>query len=69
MADKVLTRHEYERDSQSGAGNCVCGYEEKSTLHPHEFTPALMNPLRCVCRKWANWEGHRPPSTDEGSTP
>lgn len=54
----TLTKHDYERDPHSGAGNCVCGYEERCALHPHAFTPARMNPLRCVCRRPPNWNGH-----------
>jgi hypothetical protein len=30
-------RHNYERDSQSGAGNCICGAAETHQRHPHEY--------------------------------
>ena len=43
-------KHPYSRDPQSGAGNCVCGRQERHKIHPHAFmlsgTPGINN---CVC--------------------
>ena len=40
--------HTYQRDPQSGAGNCVCA-SEHSAVHPHAFTP-VGSSERCVYR-------------------
>lgn len=29
--------HSYKTDSQSGAGNCVCGLPERSRIHIHMY--------------------------------
>lgn len=59
LGDAVLIRrHEYDRDPASGAGNCWCGRSRESALHPHSFTPALNDPLRCVCSKPPNHQMH-----------
>lgn len=55
----TVERHEYQRDAASGAGNCWCGRPETSALHPHRFTPALSDPMRCVCRRPPNSNIHR----------
>lgn len=41
--------HVYERDPRSNVGNCRCGYAWHSRLHPHPFTPAMVDELMCVC--------------------
>lgn len=41
--------HRYQRDPQSGAGNCTCGGQYEHRLHPHPFRPAGVNPDVCVC--------------------
>jgi hypothetical protein len=65
-----LKRHEYNRCTHSGAGNCCCGYARESVVHPHVFTPAYVNPFRCVCSKPPNWNGHlrSVPGTTEGQS-
>ena len=48
--------HSYQRDPQSGAGNCVCGAAERHARHPHEFTlPAYGGSNFCCCTQpeWA----------------
>lgn len=40
--------HPYERDPQSGAGNCACGAAQHHRRHPHLFRQALGSE-RCVC--------------------
>jgi hypothetical protein len=41
--------HRYERDPQSGAGNCVCGAAEHHRRHPHDFWAAASAHSLCVC--------------------
>lgn len=41
--------HAYQRDPQSGAGNCTCGMAERHRRHPHEFMPTASRPDLCVC--------------------
>jgi hypothetical protein len=58
--------HDYERDPQSGAGNCKCGAAEHHRRHPHDFRrarpSAAMLPLRtldvCVCGQRAEAAQH-----------
>lgn len=45
----TIPKHLYSRDPHSGAGNCWCGRSHESRLHPHEFTPAHIDPMNCVC--------------------
>jgi hypothetical protein len=40
--------HEYKSDPQSGAGNCVCGHEERNLRHFHEFVKAMDSDI-CTC--------------------
>lgn len=35
----VLVRHPYQRDPQSGSGNCWCGRHQGSTLHAVVLEP------------------------------
>ena len=56
----VIARHYYDRSPHSGAGNCWCGRQRPSVVHPHEFTPAMKDPNRCVCRRAANDNIHQP---------
>lgn len=44
--DKVVSRHQYQRDPQSGSGNCWCGRHEGHRMHrwsdPRDvFVPCL----------------------------
>lgn len=41
--------HIYQKDPQSGAGNCTCGAAERHRRHPHEFMPSNADPELCVC--------------------
>lgn len=36
----ILVRHPYERDPQSGSGNCWCARAESSSLHDVILEPA-----------------------------
>lgn len=44
----VIRTHAYEKDSQSGAGNCICGANEHHRRHPHEYMQARGFD-HCVC--------------------
>jgi hypothetical protein len=57
----TIPKHVYARDQHSGAGNCWCGRPEESRLHPHKFTPAYVDPTRCVCGGFANDAMHVDP--------
>jgi hypothetical protein len=42
--------HTYQRDSQSGAGNCTCGAAERHRRHPHLFLSAMRHEQQlCTC--------------------
>jgi hypothetical protein len=44
--------HAYEPDPQSGAGNCVCGVQERHRSHPHVAMGAALTDggvILCVC--------------------
>lgn len=41
--------HPYNRDPQSGAGNCVCGMALRHRRHWHEYMPAAGHPDICTC--------------------
>lgn len=69
-AENEAPTHKYDRDPQSGAGNCVCGASERHRRHPHVWMPALTDPRLCVCAlplvarchvpsdsDWENWLG------------
>lgn len=51
-----LDDHAYDRDPQSGAGNCQCGRAHEHVKHPHDFRPRASDKRRCVCgRVAAEW--------------
>lgn len=55
-----MSTHAYEKDAQSGAGNCVCGAPERHMRHPHAFMlPAFVNTTNCCCTQpfWADCHG------------
>jgi hypothetical protein len=43
--------HTYERDPQSGAGNCWCGRALEHVMHPHDFLPRASDERLCVCSR------------------
>jgi hypothetical protein len=51
--------HNFKRSPHSGAGNCVCGMDEHSFVHPHEYAQALSGE-GCVCSKSADHYVHTP---------
>ena len=54
--------HTYQRDPQSGAGNCVCAFSENSAVHPHAFTQSARSE-RCVCTRPAGDRVHTDAAT------
>ncbi len=54
--------HTYQRDPQSGAGNCVCAFSENSAVHPHAFTQSARSE-RCVCTRPAGGDAHADAAT------
>jgi len=66
------SHHAYQRDPQSGAGNCICGAAEEHRRHPHDFRRAW-NPLRptqneyCVCGRLPEDKIHLAGFTSSGS--
>lgn len=49
--------HDYDRDPHSNAGNCCCGMDYESRVHPHPYTQANRSPL-CVCALPADHQIH-----------
>lgn len=73
------TTHAYKADSQSGAGNCVCGASERHRRHPHDYVRAYTvksdAPVLCTCglpreaaqhlQLWENESQDRPAGVEE----
>lgn len=64
-----MATHPYQRDPQSGAGNCTCGAAEHHFRHPHTFRAGVtyratgdgatpMRTGRCVCSRPENHPIH-----------
>lgn len=46
----TLEMHEYQKDEQSGAGNCsFCAHPLECEWHPHTFRASLVDNKRCLC--------------------
>ena len=63
MGDNGLMVHQYRRCGFSGSGNCCCGRQKESPLHPHVFVLALTAKQNgrwfCVCSKLADHSIHQ----------
>lgn len=60
--------HNFELSPGSGAGNCVCGMDEHSFVHPHTYAAAEKG-LGCVCSKEEEHPVHTPGLVASAATP
>jgi hypothetical protein len=52
-----MALHTYRRSPHSSAGNCECGMDYESRVHPHPFTQAYRSNT-CVCAHPADHSIH-----------